>query len=97
MPCVIFLQTTTKQSKPKQTNKHGKKKPIEKENVTFYKKLFILQLQAMAQRQSPNDHCELANNNKPQHIQQDPLQIPQVDKSAHTSKYSSFTKENESK
>jgi hypothetical protein len=47
----------------------GKKKPIEKENVTFYKKLFILQLQAMAQRQSPNNHCELANNNKPQHIQ----------------------------
>ncbi len=37
----------------------------------------IATLQAMAQRQSPNNSiknsCELANNNKPQHIQQDPL------------------------
>jgi hypothetical protein len=29
----------------------------------------IATLQAMAQCQSPNNHCELANNNEPQHIQ----------------------------
>ncbi len=67
--CKFSYKQQPNNPNPNKQIKMEKKKPIEKENVTFYKKLFILQLQAMAQRQSPNNHCELANNNEPQHIQ----------------------------
>jgi hypothetical protein len=79
-----------------------KKKKIKKKCGLLQENIQIATLQAIAQHQSPNssskNNCELANNKKPQHIQQqEPLKIPQVYKSAHTSQFSSFTKENESK
>lgn len=86
----------------KQINMKKKKKNYRKKECDLLQEIIqIATLQAMAQWQSPNNnsknYCELAKNNKPQHIQQDPLKIPQVYKSAHTSQCSSFTKENESK
>jgi hypothetical protein len=62
----IFLQTTTKLSKPKQTNKHAKKKNDRKRECDLLQEIIqIATLQAMAQLQSPNNSskncCELAN------------------------------------
>ncbi len=66
-----------KQSKPKQTNKHEKKNSRKRECGILREIIQIATLQAMAQHQSPNNSskncCELANNNKPQHIQQQDL------------------------
>jgi len=71
------LHALCKFSYKQQPNNPNPNKQINMEKKTNRKRecdllqeiIHIATLQAMAQRQSPNNHCELANNNKPQHIQ----------------------------